>query len=256
MAPDVIPSPPRSPEEWVDPRAYNWKEYAYEPDISHLPTEDDSPLDNFFQAKQQRLLVEPLRSSWSGHPKGQPFLVDANIGIYASVNEPAVVPDVFLSLGIKPRDDYTQRENRSYFVWVMGKVPDVVVEIVSNKEGGEAGTKFERFTRMRIPYYVLFDPRQLLSPDVLRLLVLHGNGFVPLEGSWMESIGLGLRLWSGTFEGSQQTWIRWCDQDGNLIPTGAERAEQEKQRAETAEARSQILAAKLRELGVDPESLK
>lgn len=247
MTPNILPPP--SPEEWVDPRAYNWKDYAYEPDISHLPTEDDTPLDNFFQAKQQRLLVESLRSSWSGHPKGDPFLVDANIGIYPAVNQPAVVPDAFLTLGIRPSDDYAQRENRSYFVWVMGKVPDVAIEIVSNKEGGEAGTKFQRFQLMRIPYYVIFDPRRLLGPDTLRLLVLYGTSFVPLEGSWLESVGLGLRLWTGEFEGSQQTWLRWYDQSGNLIPTGAERAE-------AAEAHAKILAAKLRELGVDPDSLK
>jgi len=33
-----------------------------EVDISHLVIEDDTPVDNFQSAKQQRLLVEPLYS--------------------------------------------------------------------------------------------------------------------------------------------------------------------------------------------------
>ena len=35
------------------------------PDISHIVTEDDMPVDNFQSEKQQRFLVEPLYSSWS-----------------------------------------------------------------------------------------------------------------------------------------------------------------------------------------------
>ena len=34
------------------------------PDVSHLVTEDDEPLDNLPSEKQQRLLTETLYSSW------------------------------------------------------------------------------------------------------------------------------------------------------------------------------------------------
>jgi hypothetical protein len=43
-------------------------------------------------------------------------------------------------------------------------------------------------------------------------------------------------------------WLRWWDSQGNLLLTGDERAEREQQRA-------QRLAAKLRELGVDPHEV-
>jgi hypothetical protein len=49
------------------------------PDLSALVTEDDTPVDNLFSAKQQRLLVEPLYTSWSGSGEGRPFLVEANL---------------------------------------------------------------------------------------------------------------------------------------------------------------------------------
>ena len=66
---------------------------------------------------------------------------------------------------------------------------------------------------------------------------------------------LGLTLWRGSFEGTDATWLRWCDHDGNVIATGAERAEQERERAEQERERAERLAARLRELGVDPESI-
>ena len=45
-----------------------------EVDIADLITEDDTPVDNLPSAKQQRLLVESLYSSWQGPGEGGPFL--------------------------------------------------------------------------------------------------------------------------------------------------------------------------------------
>lgn len=39
-----------------------------EPDVSLLVTEDDAPVDSILTEKQERLLTEPLYSSWSGPP--------------------------------------------------------------------------------------------------------------------------------------------------------------------------------------------
>ena len=64
-------------------------------------------------------------------------------------------------------------------------------------------------------------------------------------------------------------WLRWWDREGNLLPTGNERAAQEQLRADKAELqlqqekenlqqekeRSQKLADRLRELGIDPNNL-
>ena len=69
-----------------------------------------------------------------------------------------------------------------------------------------------------------------------------------LAEPWLEQVGLRLTLWDGEFEGLATTWLRWCDREGNLLPTGAERAAQ-------AEAKAARLAARLRELGVDPEEM-
>ena len=54
-------------------------------------------------------------------------------------------------------------------------------------------------------------------------------------------------MWDGESEGVKAVWLRWCDQEGNVIPTGAELAEAERARAER-------LAARLRALGIDPDA--
>lgn len=57
----------------------------------NLITEDDEPVGSMLSAKQQRLLVEPLYTSWTppldeDHPEGlRTFLADANVGIFFSV---------------------------------------------------------------------------------------------------------------------------------------------------------------------------
>ncbi|HXE71726.1 MAG TPA: Uma2 family endonuclease, partial [Candidatus Nitrosotenuis sp.] len=132
------------------------------PRVDHLVTEDDTPVDNLFSAKQQRLLIEPLYSSWRD-PQGRGFLADSNVAIYSAVGREPVVPDAFLSLDVEVPEDWWAKENRSYMLWVYGKAPDVVVEIVSNRKGEELGRKMSEYARMAVPYYALFDPQELLG---------------------------------------------------------------------------------------------
>jgi Uma2 family endonuclease len=237
---------------------------AEEPDLSGLITEDETPVDNILSEKQQRLLTEPLYSSWSGPPPGEdgerrPFAALANVGLFPSLNEPPLVPDMMLSLDVTVADDLSEKKSRSYFVWQFGKPPDVVVEIVSNNEGGELGERLRRYRRMRIAYYVVHDPLHVLGKPLLRTFELRGELYVPIDRPWFESIGLGLVEWEGVFEGLHGRWLRWCTRDGQVIPTGAERAavaearaETAEARAETAEARAKRLAERLRELGIEP----
>lgn len=229
-----------------------------EPDISSIVTEDDAPLDNFPSEKQQRLLTEPLYSSWSGPPLSEdgakrPFVAAANVGLFASVNEPAIVPDVLLSVDVELREDLWQKKNRTYFIWEMGKPPNVVIEIVSNTEGDELGGKRRRYAKMGIGYYAVYDPQLLLGGPALRSFERRGDLYVPMQRPWFDSVGLGLTLWKGTFEGRLDTWLRWCADDAGVIPTGAERAEGERKRAEAEHARAERLAARLRALGIDPD---
>lgn len=97
---------------------------------------------------------------------------------------------------------------------------------------------------------------------MLRVYELRGRRYFETSETWLEQVGLGVTLWTGEFEARQDIWLRWCYQDGTVLPTGDERAEQaeqrsqhEKQRAEQAEQRTQLLAERLRAMGVDPDTI-
>jgi Uma2 family endonuclease len=221
-------------------------------DISHIVIEDDTPVDNFFSAKLQRLLVESLYNSAAELPLRKHFLADANVGVFYSLHQPPLVPDVFLSLDVEVPSDFKQKKNRTYFVWELGKSPDVVIEIVSNQEGNELGTKLEKYARMGVTYYAIFDPIQQLGESLLQVFGLFLGRYHPLEVTrvependrvkllyWLEEVGIGLTLWEGVYESKQETWLRWCDRQGVVIPTGAERVEQERLRAEQERLRAE-----------------
>ena len=222
----------------------------FEARVAELITEDDTPVDAFSE-KQQRLLVETLYTGWAPPPNeefpqgGRVFWGAANVGLFPVVKNPAIVPDVFLSLDVAATD---WPKVRSYFFWEFGKAPDVVIEIVSNTKGGELSGKKYDYARLRAPYYIVFDPQQWLKEDVLQVFELQGGKYERLDDAWLPEVGLGLTLWHGVYESKEDTYLRWRDQDGNLLPTGAERAEREAERAEK-------LAAKLRELGLNPDQI-
>ena len=244
----------------------------YIPDANNLITEDDTPVDNFASDKQQRLLVGSVYSS-------QPnltFLAAANVGIYHTVNEPAIVPDVFLSLDVQVPENWWAKQHRVYLVWNFGKPPEVAIEIVSNKEGNELGDKLRIYEQMRVSYYVVYDPNRQLGEQVLRVYELRGRRYYETTETWLEQVGLGLMLWEGEFEGRHDVWLRWCYQDGTILLTGDERAlqaeqraqqaeqivqeerlekEKQQQRAQQAEQRAELLAAQLRALGVNPDDI-
>lgn len=239
----------------------------YLPDYEQFVTEDDAPL-NFFCEKQQRLLTEPLYSANVAERLGRPLLAAANVGIFFGEGEPAIVPDVLLSLDVRLAEDLWPKPNRSYFIWRFAKPPDAVVEIVSNREGGETDRKQTRYAQLGIGYSIIFDPQRLLGEETLRCYELRGRTYAPCNDAWLRDVGLGVRLWEGEYEGVQAVWLRWCDQEGNLIPTGAElaaqahaqaeaerqRAEEEHARAEAERQRAERLAARLRALGIDPDA--
>jgi Uma2 family endonuclease len=144
-------------------------------------------VDKLPSEKQQRLLTEPLYSSWTEAGAGRPFLAAANVGIFSVARNPAIVPDMFLSLDAQVADDWWQREHRSYFVWEFGKPPDLVLEIVSNKEGEEAGEKKDKYAWMRVSYSVIYDPLHQVMPEVLSV------------------------------EGKHDTWLRWTVVHARLL---------------------------------------
>ncbi len=209
------------------------------PVADNLVTEDDVPVDNVFSEKQQRLLTEPLFSSWPGPGQGRRFVAMANVGLFYAYRQPPLVPDALLSLDVELPADIRVKTNRSYFIWEYGKAPEVVIEVVSNREGGEDAGKLDAYEKIGIRYYVIYDPDRMLGAEELRVYRLEALKFQRLEEPvWFPDVGLGMRIWDGRFEDLDCSWLRWVDSTGKPVATGRERAEQ--------------LESQLRELGVEP----
>ena len=264
-------------------------------DISHLTIEDDTPVDNFQSAQQQRLLVEPLCSN-DNLPL--PFIAEANVGLFYKLKGEPVVPDMLLSLGVQRAEDFSERRDRAYFFWEFGKMPEVCIEIVSNKEGdevalsarskrkGKTKSKKDLYAQIGIPFYVVYDPllqiqdEENMNGALLRVWGISSGGYVELtppegvraigQSIQLDTIGVGLALWEGQYEEKvTRQWLRWCDSKGQVLPTGAEgkaiaqneaeaerqKAKAERQKAEAERQKAERFAAKLRELGVEPDEI-
>jgi hypothetical protein len=171
-----------------------------------------------------------------------------------------------LSVDVTTKNLAKKRHN-TYFLWEFGKQPEVIIEIVSNREGEEFGQKLTTYVRIGIPYYVVWDPINQLKMGKLHSFVLRGRQYEK-NGLWFPEVNLGMTQWSGEYEGTNTEWIRWTDAKGRLVPTGAEgskraskrakkadeRAKQADERAVKARTENERLKAKLRKLGIDPDS--
>ena len=240
--------------------------WAY-PDLTNIQTEDGAPVDSLFTEKQMRLLTSPLWDNW--HPE-DPFAVYANVGLWLQLKIPAIVPDVMLAFHDPMYVEETwTKESQGFFIWDRS-LPHVVIEIVSRTPGGELDKKKKRYADLRILHYVVWDPKGYLSQTPLRYFALVAGGYEegPMPTRSLAGVGLTLKTWKGKFEDWNRTWLRWCDGDGNLIPTAAEmgqvqkenlqrearRADQATQRADQLQADRDRMAALLKAAGIDPDA--
>lgn len=223
-----------------------FEQREYENFLKEFITEDDEPVDNVKSAKQQRLLVHSLYSSWkptneTGNPRK--FFAEANIGLYSRLNPhiSAVVPDVLVSLDVSINGNIHEAETRSYMTWEFGKPPEIVIEIVSNMVGGELNGKMSKYAKIGVKYYVVFDPQENLFGDILQVYELEEENYRLRNDFNLPETGLCLSLWKGEFEKLSKTWLRWENEKGELLLT--------------ADEKNAKLAEKLRELGINPNEI-
>jgi Uma2 family endonuclease len=232
------------------------------PSSEELPDSDDTPVDNELQDLMPSLLKMILAHIWRDR---MDWFFGVDMGIYYDPEIPAIVPDGFLSIGV---DRIIDEELRlSYVLWEENNIPPIfALEVVSKKYRGEYSSKKKLYAEMGVLYYAIYSTkrRRKLPLEIYRLenseYVLQADS--PL---WMPEIGLGIGRERGTHQGITREWLYWYDQNGDRYPTPeelAEQTEQERQRAEQAEQQleqeRQLRAAlleKLRERGIDPDTL-
>ncbi|MDF5712898.1 MAG: Uma2 family endonuclease [Rhizonema sp. NSF051] len=228
----------------------------------------DEPVEN----TSQPLIAAALRESMELIGLLTPErLVASNLGICATVNGKTIVkaPDWLYVPKVLPLE--SQGTRRSYTPRVEGDSLAVVMEFLSETDGGEYSFRpfypygklwfYERI--LQVPVYVIFEPEE----GTLEIRQLQESQYQmqqPDENEryWIASLNLYLGIWHGTKAERTGYWLRWWDADGNLLLWGAERleqerqrAEQERQRAEQESQRAARLESYLRSQGIDPNQI-
>ena len=222
-----------------------FEQCEYKKFLNEFITEDDEPADNVKSAKQQRLLITSLYSSWKptdSTREPQKFFAAANVGLFSRLNPATnpVVPDIMVSLNVSTGENITKLP-RSYMTWEFGKPPEIAIEIVSNAVGGELNGKMTKYAKIGIKYYVVFDPQENLFGDILQVYELENEQYRLRNDFGLPETNLSLTLWQGDFEGFADNWLRWLNASGEMLLT--------------ADEKNTELAEKLRELGINPNEL-
>ncbi|MBD2293112.1 Uma2 family endonuclease [Anabaena sphaerica FACHB-251] len=207
------------------------------PSSEELPDSDETPVDNELQDLIPGLLKAILAMAWADR---MDWFFGVDMGVYYDPYQPAIVPDGFLSLGVERFYDENLRP--SYAIWEEEKVPILVLEVVSQTYRGEYSTKKDDYANLGVLYYVIYNPTRRRKPrlEVHKLI----NGVYQLQDGnpvWLPEVGLGIGIERGTYQGITREWMYWYNQQGKRFFTPEERA--------------QILAERLRALGVDPDSV-
>jgi Uma2 family endonuclease/uncharacterized Zn finger protein (UPF0148 family) len=207
-------------------------------DYDRFVTEDDKPVDNVYSERQQRLLTDVLYTSWKND---RPFMACANVGIYENPPTYPIVPDMFLSLNVKPPKDVWKKKHRCYFISVIGKPPELVVEVVSNKVGNKRDAKLKKYERMGVKYYIIYDPELHIFKSKLHAYQLQNGRYhaypwrhIQKNGVWFSDLKLGLKVHHARYQGFDDEWLLWFDQTGQILCSGEEKARIATQRADVA----------------------
>ncbi|AGF50584.1 slr0976 [Synechocystis sp. PCC 6803] len=229
------------------------------PDATMLLS-DEPEMESSVHYLQLLLLVTSLEWAWR---QRDDFFIGANLTIYFSRQQlkhrDFRGPDFFL---VK---NTTRHPRNSWVVWEEdGRYPDLIIELLFESTAKvDRTTKLDLYaTRFHTPEYFYFSPETLEFAG-FRLNFNQYSPVIPNEQGWLWSEALGF------FLGIHQGQLRYFSVEGILVPTPEEAAqqeilrpdqamakvEQEAQRADQEKFRADRLAAKLRELGLDPDDV-
>ena len=215
----------------------NYNLPRYLPSADELPDSDETPVDNELQELIPGLLKAILLIIWA---ERMDWFFGIDMGIYYHPEKAPIVPDGFLSLGVERF--YDEELRPSYVLWDEKVVPTLVLEVVSKKYRKEYSTKLEEYQALGVLYYVIYSSRRRKPRLEVHKLVNGKYELQPGHPVWIPEIGLGIGCERGNYSGVTREWLYWYDADGKRYLTPEEQVNR--------------LAQKLRELGIDPNSLR
>ncbi|NEP59545.1 MAG: Uma2 family endonuclease, partial [Symploca sp. SIO2G7] len=209
------------------------------PDHTQLPESDGTFVKNFQEHPQSVLLTDSIRPVLQQlHPDGQ-YRIGQDCGIYWRLTEPpergAEAPDWFYVPHIPPLLDGEMR--RSYVLWKEYVAPLIVLEFVSGdgleerdktppslndqEEKQKAGKFWVYEQAIRVPFYGIYEVKNAsvemyhLVEGSYQLLSSNERGHYPIP-----AMGVELGIWQGEYDEVKLPWLRWWDNQGNLLLTG------------------------------------
>jgi Uma2 family endonuclease len=227
------------------------------PNHLQLPEKDETVASNFQEHPQSALLTATILPVLERrHPDGN-FAIGQDSFIYWEHTDPpqqgSKAPDWFYIPHVPRLLDGTFR--RSYVMWQEHVSPLIVIEYVSGDGSEErdqtpyTGKFWIYEQRIRAAYYAIYEVKPgrvtayCLTAGKYELVPANERGHYPIL-----PMGVELGIWNGRFQFFDLPWLRWWDEQGNLLLTADEKLEQERLRAER-------LAKHLRELGIDPDKI-
>ncbi|MDB9405301.1 Uma2 family endonuclease [Microcystis sp. CS-574] len=248
------------------------------PPPTDLIFDDGEPL----ESNRHRIAMNVLiRSLQQGYGERDDFYTGGNMFIYFSreqaKNRDFRGPDFFAVLNV----DGT-RERQGWVIWEEeGRYPDVIVELTSPSTAKTDKVRKKAIYEgtFRTPDYFIYDPFDgnslqgwhLGSDQRYHSLERNERGWL-----WCETLGYWLGTWEGTIDRETAIWARFYDSEGNLIPLPEEAAQEQaaaaqeqaaaaqeqaaatqeqlnatQQALEAERQRSQRLAARLQEMGIE-----
>jgi hypothetical protein len=252
------------------------------PTADDLPCSDDQPVDNELQTLIPTLLYNTLFDLWGSSRNDWLFSID--MGFYYDPAKPAIAPDGMLCLGIQP--PATENLRSSYVLWQEKVIPLFALEIVSKTPGKERTKKKDISESVGVLYYLVYAPllKRKAKFQLYKLIegkyVLQSDGHKPY---WMPEINLSIGAERQLYGTKEREWLFWYNENQVRYPTPMERAEAEANLAKAASERADIearrakaeseradiataaqvateqknnaLRQRLRELGIDPDSI-
>ncbi|MGK7932023.1 MAG: DUF4351 domain-containing protein [Microcystaceae cyanobacterium] len=195
------------------------------PTAKDLPDSDETPVDNELQDLIPHLLKDTLALIW---PERMDWFFGVDMGIYYHPDQPAIIPDGFLSVGVPRIIDEGLR--LSYVLWEEEKLPILVIEVVSQKRRGEYTTKKQDYADLGILYYVIYNPLRKRKPTLEVYQLINGDyQLMNGEPIWLSEIGLGIGKQWGSYLGIEREWLYWYNESRRRYLIPAERIEKGRQ---------------------------
>jgi Uma2 family endonuclease len=238
--------------------------------------DDGEPLESNRHRIAMNVLIDSVLVAFEGRTN---YFVGGNMFVYYSrqqvMNQDFRGPDFFAVLDIEDTD----RERQGWVVWEEdGRYPNVIIELMSPSTAKtDKTTKKDLYERtFRTQAYYIYDPFDPVSLQGWSLdASQHYQPIVSNEKGWLwcEPLGLWLGNWEGCIRREPNNgtchWLRFYDGTGQLVLlqdeiaqaaqqevlTAQQKAQAAQQEAQAARERANRLAARLRALGEDPESV-